>query len=304
LVMLEVGIMRRTGLIDLEAAITVAKHRNFRAAAAELGISTTAISSIIRGLEARIGVRLFNRTTRSVALTSAGEAFIGRIAPSVTSIAEAIEAAQDQAGQPSGTLRINSSVTAGHQILSPVILEYLGRYPAMKVDLVTESRLVDIVLHGFDAGIRFAGSVPADMVAVPLGFSLDFSVVGAPGYLAHNPAPVTPDDLMDHRCIRARWPGGEIYRWEFARGDESHAVDVPGALTLDDQSLILRAAVSRLGLAYLADAVTRGAVAAGQLQYLLQDWRPKPSPLCLYYPRNRHMPAALRAFVELARATS
>ncbi len=152
----------------------------------------------------------------------------------------------------------------------------------MKVDLVTDSRLVDIVLQGFDAGIRVAESVPADMVAVPLGFSLDFSVVGSPAYLAENPAPQTPSDLLQHRCIRARWAGGGIYRWEFEQGDEKLNIDVPGALTLDEQSLMLKAAVSGLGLAYIADALTRDAVAAGQLRYVLGDWRPKPSPLCLY----------------------
>jgi DNA-binding transcriptional LysR family regulator len=293
--------MARTGLDDLEAAISVAKHRSFRAAAAELGMSPTAISAIIRNLEARIGVLLFNRTTRSVALTAAGEAFIGRVSGSVAQIVEAIEAAQGFAGRPSGTLRINSSVTAGHAILSPLVLEYLRLYPEMKVDLVTDSRLVDIVLQGADAGIRLMDSVPVDMVAVPLGFSLDFSVVGSPAYLATNFGPATPQELVHHRCIRARWAGGGIYRWEFERGEEEVNIDVPGVLTLDDQSLILKAAISGFGLAYIADELTREAIDAGRLRYVLEEWRPRPVPLCLYYPRNRHTPAALRAFVELIR---
>jgi len=297
------GTMRRTGLVELEAAVAVARHRSFRSAAAELGMSATAISAVIRGLEARIGVRLFNRTSRSVALTSAGEAFVDRVAPSLAGIAEAIEVAQNKAGQPSGTLRINSSLTAGLEVLSPLVAGYLRLYPAMAVDIVTDSRLVDIVLDGCDAGIRLAGSIPADMIAVPLGYALDFSVVGSPDYLNRNAAPATPRDLLDHRCIRARWAGGGIYRWEFERDDEQFALDVPGALTLDDPSLILKAAISGLGLAYLADAMTREAAAAGELQYVLRDWKPKPAPLCLYYPRNRHTPASLRALIELIRTT-
>jgi DNA-binding transcriptional LysR family regulator len=294
--------MSRAGLTELEAAIAVAKHRNFRAAAAELSLSPTTISGIIRGLEARIGVLLFHRTTRSVSLSSAGEAFINRISASVADISEAIEAAQSHAGQPTGTLRINTSVTAGHEVLSPLIFEYLRLYPGMKIDLITDSRLVDIVLEGFDAGIRADASVPADMVAVPLGFALDFSVIGAPSYLEEHPAPVTPADLIHHRCIRARSASGGIYRWEFERGDERLNIDAPGALILDDQSIILKAAISGLGLGYISDAVSRDAVATGQLRYVLEDWRPDPTPLSLYYPRNRHMPAALRTLVDLIRS--
>jgi DNA-binding transcriptional LysR family regulator len=296
------GIMHATGLIELEAAIAVAKHRNFRAAAAEMGMSPTSISSTIRALEARIGVQLFSRTTRSVALTSAGEAFINRVSSSVADIADAIGAARGQADEPRGLLRINSSVTAGHNILSPLITTCLDRYPAIQVELVTDQRLVDIVLQGFDAGIRMTDSVPGDMIAVPLGFSLDFSVVGSPLYFAQHPEPATPHDLMYHRCIRSRWAGGGIYRWEFQRGGETFNIDVPGALILDEQSLILKAAISGLGVAYLADTFTREAVEAGQLKYVLQDCRAKPAPLSLYYPRNRHTPATLRAFVELIRA--
>jgi DNA-binding transcriptional LysR family regulator len=295
--------MHQTGLIELEAAISVARHRNFRAAAEELGMSRTAISNLVRGLEARIGVLLFQRTTRSVALTAAGEMFINRVSASVADISEAIAAAQGQAGQPTGTLRINSSITAGHEILSPLILEYLRLYPTMKIDLITDSRFVDIVLEGFDAGIRLAESVPGDMVAVSLGFSLDFSVVGSPDYLARHPEPATPDDLMHHECIRAKW-AGSVYRWGFERGGKKFNLDVPGALTLDEQSLTLKAAVSGLGLAFLSDAMTREAVAAAQLRYVLRNWRTKPSPLALYYPRNRHTPAALRAFIELVRSRS
>jgi DNA-binding transcriptional LysR family regulator len=289
----------RTGLIELETAIAVAKFRNFRLAAAELGMSPTAVSSTIRGLEARIGVQIFNRTTRSVALTSAGRAFIERISASVADIGAAIMIAQGQSREPTGTLRINSSITAAREILSPLLQDFLQKNPGIVLDLVTDSRLVDIVLEGFDAGIRIATSVPADMIAVPLGCSLDFVMVGSPAYLSRHPAPLTPADLMQHRCIRTRWAGGGIYRWEFEQGTEKISLDVPGVLTLDEQSLILKAAVAGLGLAYVSDAFARDAIVSGELRYALKDWRPAPSPLCVYYPRARHMPAALRALVSL-----
>lgn len=293
--------MHKTGLIEYETAIAVAKHRSFRAAADELGMSSTAVSSVIRHLEARIGVLLFHRTTRSVSLTASGERFLGRLASSMAEIAEAIEDAKGQAEQPSGTLRINTSVTAGHEIMHPIVADYLQRYPAMSVELVTDSRLVDIVLQGCDAGIRTANSVPGDMIAVSLGFSLDFSVVGAPDYLRMSPEPLTPYDLASHRCIRSRWAGSGIYQWEFEREGKAIRLDVPGSIILDEQSMILNAAKAGFGLAYLADAITRDAVAAGQLRRVLEGWRPPPAPLSLYYPRNRHTPAALRAFVDVIR---
>jgi DNA-binding transcriptional LysR family regulator len=198
-------------------------------------------------------------------------------------------------------LRINSSLTAAHQILSPIVLAYLRRYPEMKVELVTEARLIDIVLDGFDAGIRLAESVPRDMIAVPLGSALSFSVVGSPAYFSGRPTPLTPGDLMAHRCIRARWPSGEIYRWEFARRGEVLSLDVPGTLTLDEPTLMLEAAIEGAGLAYLSNAAVETAVADGRLVRVLQDWVPARSHLSLYYPGHRHVPAALRAFIEMIR---
>jgi DNA-binding transcriptional LysR family regulator len=295
--------MHRSGLIELEAVIAVAKLRNFRAAATELGMSSTAISSAVAGLEARLGVRLFNRTTRSVSLSSAGEEFVAQVAPALSNILNAIESANSHSARPTGTLRINSSLTAAHQILSPIVLAYLRRYPDMKVDIVTEARLVDIVLDGFDAGIRLAESVPRDMIAVPLGSALSFSVVGSPAYFSDRPIPLTPGDLMAHRCIRARWPSGEIYRWEFARRGEVLSLDVPGALTLDEPTLMLQAAIEGTGLAYLSDAAVEPAVADGRLLRVLQGWVPARSQLSLYYPGHRHVPAALRAFIEMIRQT-
>jgi DNA-binding transcriptional LysR family regulator len=295
-------IIQSSGFTEIRAAISVAEHRSFRAAADALGMSPTALSSNVRALEDRLGIRLFNRTTRSVSLTSAGEEFIASVAPSLASIERAMEAAGSHGTRPSGTLRINSSVTGAHEILTPLILTYLQRYPAVQVEVTTESRLVDVVLDGCDAGIRLAESVPADMVAVPLPFGLDFCVVGAPQYLADHPPPNTPLDLANHRCIRSKAAGGSIYRWEFESHGEALEVDVSGGLTLDEQSLMLKAAIAGMGLAYISRAIAAEAITAGKLATVLEDWLPRQSPLCLYYPRNRNTSAALRALIELIRA--
>jgi DNA-binding transcriptional LysR family regulator len=287
--------------LEYETAIAVARHRSFRAAAEELGMSSTAVSSLVRNLEARIAVRLFHRTTRSVSLTAAGERLLAQIASSVADIADAIDDARGQAGQLSGTLRINTSVTAGHAVLESLIAAYLARYPAMSVELITDSRMVDIVLQGCDAGIRSNTSVPGDMIAIPLGFSLDFSVVGSPDYFSKTTVPLTPHELMQHKCIRSRWAGSGIYQWEFEQDGKSLQFDVPGAIVLDEQSMILKAAKAGIGLAYLADSITRDDVASGALRRVLDRWRPAPEPLSLYFPRNRHTPAALRAFVDVIR---
>jgi DNA-binding transcriptional LysR family regulator len=293
--------MRNSGLTELEAVLAVSRHRSFRAAATELGISTSALSHAIAAIEARIGVRLFNRTTRSVSPTQAGEQFANGIAPALSAIRTAMEQAGSHRDTPSGTLRINTSAGAARQVMTPIILEYLRRYPDMRVDLVTEGRLIDIVVDAFDAGIRLAESVPQDMIAVPLGPTQRFAVVGAPAYFAEHPAPRTPGDLARHRCIRSRLPSGGIYRWEFERHGESIDVDVQGRITLDEPMLMLEAARAGVGLAYLTEWNVAADLAAGTLVRVLQDWTPAFEGLCLYYPGRRHVPAGLRALIELIR---
>lgn len=187
--------MRQGRLVELEAVVAVARRRSFRAAAAEIGLSTTALSQAVAELEGRLGVRLFNRTTRSVAPTAAGEQFVAQVAPALGVIRESMEAVNQHRTSPAGLLRLNTSAGAARQILSPIIFEYLRRYPEMAVDIVTEGRLVDIVKDGFDAGVRLADSVPGDMVAVPLGPEQRLIVVGSPGYLKGRALPETPHDL-------------------------------------------------------------------------------------------------------------
>ncbi|ACD21479.1 LysR family transcriptional regulator [Paraburkholderia phytofirmans] len=292
--------MKTSGLGELEAILAVARHRSFRAAATDLGVSTSALSHAVAALEARIGVRLFNRTTRSVALSEAGAQFVDSVAPALSTIRVAIEQAGSFRDTLSGTLRINASVGAAKQAM-PLFIAFLQRYPDMKLDLVTEGRLIDIVVDGFDAGIRLAETVPQDMIAVPFGDKQRFAVVGSPAYFAQHKAPRTPADLHAHRCIRTRMPSGAIYQWEFERRGETVRIDGKGALTLDEPGLMLEAARAGLGVTYLTEWNVAADLQAGTLVRVLEDWTPPLDGLCLYYPGRRHAPAGLRALIDMIR---
>jgi DNA-binding transcriptional LysR family regulator len=293
--------MLETGLFELNAVAAISAHRSFRAAATELGISPSALSHAIAGLEKRLGVRLINRTTRSVSLSQAGERFLARVSPALREIAGAMEDVNAFRDTPTGTLRINFKERAGHLILRPVVAKYLRLYPDMQVELTVEGRPIDIVAEGFDAGIRLAESVPQDMVAVPCGPDSRFIVVGAPSYFERKSVPRSPADLLAHECIRRRMPGGKLYRWEFEKRGEEMALDVPGRLTLDNDGLMIEAALEGLGLAFVSDWWVADYLGDGSLQAVLEDWTPPFPGLCLYYPRHRHMTAGLRAFVDLIR---
>ncbi|WP_426440754.1 LysR family transcriptional regulator [Bradyrhizobium genosp. P] len=291
--------MSRGRLIELEAAVAVARRRSFRAAAAELGLSSTALSQAIAELEARLGVRLFNRTTRSVSPTPAGEQFVAEVAPALTAIRDAADAVNQHRSTPAGVLRLNSALGAARRILRPIVFEYLNRYPEMSVEIVTEGRLIDIVREGFDAGFRLAEQLPADMISVPLGREERLVIVGSPAYLAERALPITPLDLAEHDCIRMRLSSGAVYRWEFEKAGEQLMVDVSGRLTLDDASLIREAALAGYGLAYMSAWDVADDLRDGRLVQLLAEWTPPFPGVCLYYPGRRHVPAGLRAFIDL-----
>lgn len=290
-----------TTLNELEGILAVARLRSFRAAAAALGVSTSALSHAVAGLESRLGVRLFHRTTRSVATTEAGEAFIAGIAPALMAIRDAMDEAGSSGGMPSGTLRINTSSAAAARCM-PLFTDFMRRCPAVKLDIVSEGRLVDIVAEGFDAGIRLAESLPQDMIAVQIEPSLRYVVVGSPDFLALHGTPLSPADLAAKPCIRMRMPSGAIYRWEFVRQGQASDIDVPGMLTLDQPALIREAARQGLGLGYLAEWHVADDLAQGRLVQVLQGWTPVVEGLCLYYPGRRHVPPALRVLAELARS--
>ena len=291
----------RSGLFELHAVVTVATHTSFRRAAAELGMSPSALSHAVAALETRLGVRLFNRTTRSVSLSQAGEQFLSRVRPALAEISGAMEAVNALRDTPSGILRINASERAAQGIL-PVVTDYLALYPDMQVDLVVDGRMIDIVAENFDIGMRLAEMVPQDMVAIPFGPDISWAVVASPGYLAANGTPKVPHDLTQHRCIRRRLPGGAMYRWEFEIRGEEIAIDVPGPLTLNTDNLMIEAAINGGGLAYLSDSRAAEDIAAGRLVRVLQGFTPPYPGLRLYWPPHRHMRAGVRAFIDLVRA--
>jgi len=291
----------RSGLTEFEAVLAVARLGSFRAAAADMEMSTSALSQSVASLEARLGTRLFHRTTRSVRLTEAGERFVADLAPAIAGIRDAIDRAGEDSATPSGTLRLNSSTGAARWLMLPFLIPYLQRYPNVHLDLVTEERMIDIVREGFDAGFRTVDTVPADMIAVPLVPPIRFAVVGSPAYFATHGRPQTPVDLARHRCIRARMPAGQIYHWEFERHGEAVSIDVEGQVTLSQPDLMREAARAGLGLTYLAEFNVSEDLATGTLERVLEDWTPPFDRLCLYYPGRRHVPAALRALIDLIR---
>ncbi len=293
--------MYRSGLVELDAVVAVARLGGFRAAATDLEVSATSVSNAVAGLEARLGVRLFNRTTRSVTLSEAGEQFIAVVAPALSDIHAAMEATNSRRGRPAGTLRLNCAVGAARHILMPTVLEFQRRYPEVRVDIVTDEHLIDIVARGFDAGIRTRDAAPGDMVAVPFGPELRFVVVGSPAYLRDHPAPAKPGDLMAHRCIRARWPSGALYRWAFEKQGQALTIDVPGSLTLDQPTLMRDAALAGAGLAYMLEPHVRDDLACRRLVSVLDGWTPPSPGFCLYHPYRRNVPAALSALIDMLR---
>ncbi|MGO7855203.1 LysR family transcriptional regulator [Rhizobium ruizarguesonis] len=289
----------RPTLADLRALSAIVTHRSFRKAADELGLSPSTLSHLMRSLEANMGVRLLNRTTRSVAATEAGERLVTRLTPLFRDFDLALEEVNEFRGHPSGTLKINTSEIAAQVLLDAAVPTFLTRYPDMSLDLVTDNRLVDVIADGFDAGIRLREAVPLDMIAVEFGGDTRFVAVASPAYLAAHPAPQTPEALKSHACIRFRLPSGKLFRWEFEKHGHELVVDVPGVLTLDHVELMAQAAAKGLGIAYVSDRTARPFLESGALVTVLDDWCPAIPGLCLYYPGHRHVPQGLRAFITV-----
>lgn len=291
----------RASLIELEAFAGVARHRGFRAAAREAGMSSSALSHAIAALEERLAVRLFNRTTRSVALSAAGEQFLSEIEPALQTLEKAIENVGEHSDRPTGRLRLNMAPGAARILLQPIILEYSCRYPDVDIEVVTENALVDVIGKGFDAGIRLTEAISPDMVAVPIIPEMRSFVVGSPRYFDGRPKPIVPGDLAGHVCIQMRMTSGRLYRWEFEKHGETRVIDVTGHLTFDGSDLILEAALAGFGLAYLGEHALAPHIASGNLIPVLEDWSPHYPGLSLYFSQRRHMPAKLRVLIELIR---
>ncbi|MDB5652537.1 MAG: ycaN [Tardiphaga sp.] len=291
--------MPKATLQDFAAFAAVADHRSFRKAADALGVSRSSLSHTLINLERRLGVRLLNRTTRSVSATDAGCQLLERIAPVLREVDAALDGLADLRGEPGGVLRINANTGGARWLLGQVVPAFLARHAGVELDLVVQGQLVDIVQHGFDAGVRLAESVPQDMVAIPVGRDVRFVAVASPGYLKKHAPPLAPDDLQNHACLRQRLPSGKRYRWEFSRHGHDMSIDVPGALTLDDNDLMVQAAAEGLGIAYVPEPFASDKLKTGRLILVLEDWCPPIPGLMLYYPRNRYVPSALRAFIDI-----
>ncbi len=277
------------------------RHGSFRAAALDLGLSTTAISNAVGKLERELSVRLFNRTTRSVSLTYAGRIFVAQIKPALEDIQKAMDTVRSQQETPSGTLRINAFATAAREIMAPLVLTYLQRFPQVHIDLVTEGRLVDVVAAGFDLGVRSAELDPSDAIAIPLGQMRRMAVVASPTFLAGSTVPQLPHDLLGYPCLRVRLPNGALFRWRFEKDGEELQLDVEGPITLDEASLARIAVTNDVGIGYFMEGDVRDDIAAGRLVRMLEDWTPPLAPLCLYYSNRRNSSAAFQAFIALAR---
>ncbi|TCP36038.1 LysR family transcriptional regulator [Sphingomonas sp. BK235] len=286
---------------ELRAIRAVEAHRSFRAAAEFLELPPSSLSYVVRSIEQRLGIRIFNRTTRSVSATDAGRRFLLRVSPALDAIDAAVDEARDLRDQPAGLLRINAAEPGAEQIM-PSVVSYMAAFPDVQIDIRLDGGLVDIVRDGFDAGIRLAEAVPQDMVAVPISGDEAMIVVAAPCYVVRRGAPGSPSDLSSHTCIRARFPSGTLMRWEFERDGQELRLDVDGGLSVGSPWLAAVAASNGAGIAFVHQRSVAAMIRAGTLVQLLEEWTPPFPGLCLYYPRQRLPSAALRTFIDHVRA--
>jgi DNA-binding transcriptional LysR family regulator len=294
--------MQRGSLDDLVALVAVARERSFTRAAAKLGVSQSALSQTIRQLETRLGIRLLTRTTRSVGLTEAGERLLHTVAPRLEEIEAGLAAVSELRDKPAGTIRITAGDHAIRSILWPKLEKFLPRYPDIKVELVIDYGLTDIVAERYDAGVRWGEQVAQDMIAVRIGPDLGFAVVGAKSYFAKHPPPRAPQDLVGHSCINLRLPThGGLYAWEFERDGREVRVRVEGQLVFNGIFQILDAALAGFGLAHVPEDLARPHLTRGRLQRVLEDWCPPWSGYHLYYPSRRQSSAAFALLVDALR---
>jgi DNA-binding transcriptional LysR family regulator len=294
--------MARTDRNDLEAFLAVARERSFTRAAAKLGVSQSALSQALRGLEARLGLRLLTRTTRSVAPTEAGERLLQTLGPAFDQIDATLAALSAFREKPSGTIRISAGEHPVDTILMPALERLLPDYPDIRVEVDVDNTLTDIVAGRYDAGIRFGEQVAKDMIAVRIGPDMRMAVVGAPSYFARRPRPKVPQDLTEHACINIRLPThGSLYAWELQKGKHEIKVHVEGSLVFNVAPLLLRSALAGLGLACVFEDQVQEHIAEGRLVRVLADWCPPFPGYHLYYPSRRQPTPAFGLLVEALR---
>lgn len=296
--------MRGSDYAELRAFAAIVEHGSFVRAAAHLRVSPSALSQTIRSLEMRLGVRLLNRTTRSVAPSEAGARLLAGLLPAFANIAEALDAALAVGRTVAGTLRINAPRDAAIYFLSPLVVPFLDTCPGVRLDIETDDRLVDIVADGFHAGVRLHEKLQSDMVATPLSGDLEMAVVASPAYLARYGVPLVPRDLLGHRCLNCRMPtDGSLYRWEFARGKETLDLAVEGPIVISDPRTLALVARDSGGIAYLFSYHVCDMLADGTLVRILADWTPCFPGFFLYHPAQPQTPPTLKAFIDFVRVS-
>lgn len=280
----------------------VAQHASFTRAAAELGVSPSALSQTVRALETKLGMRLLNRTTRRVGVTEAGAQFLQRVLPALEQLGAAFSELDELRGKPTGTLRLNLPRMAMTTIFAPILGEFCRAYPGIRLDLVADDRFVDLVGEGYDAGIRLGERLAQDMIAIRATREQRIAVVGSPEYFHHNPKPLQPADLHEHPCMRFRFSSGVIYRWEFGRDGKDFEIDVDGPLICNDNGLMISAAKQGIGLTHIMEELVQRELQSGELVRVLEDWCPPFPGLYLYYPSRAQMPLKLRVFIDFLQA--
>jgi DNA-binding transcriptional LysR family regulator len=290
--------LSRGDLADFSYFLALARHRNFRRAGLELGVSASALSHSLKGLEARLGVRLLNRTNRSVTLTAAGEELQAAILAPFDAIGAAAEGLNRYRDDPAGRIRLNVPEHASTLLLAPVLPTFTERYPDIEIEVVITEKLVDIVATAADAGIRYGGTAPQDMIAQRLSGDIRWVVVASAAYLERHGEPKHPRDLAAHRCLRFRLGDDRVYNWEFERGGEEIAVAVSGSIMIDSTAFALSLAMQGAGLAYVPEPCVRETVARGDLLTVLDDWSPVGPGFHIYYPGRRQLPTGLRLLIE------
>lgn len=287
---------------QLRAFVAVGESLSFSRAAEALGVSPSALSQMVRGFEERVGVRLLNRTTRSVSLTDAGENLLRRVRPAVSELGDAVGQARRCGDRPAGIVRVHAFRSAAEKHIEPMLPGFVQAYPDVVLDITFDDAVVDVVAGGFDAAIRIGEVIERDLIAVRLGPELRHIAVAAPSYLAAHGRPEHPRDLVNHRCIRWRWPGHVMpYAWEFFADGAWFEVAVDGPLIVNDKGMGVRAALQGIGIGFPIEEAVRDDIAAGRLVPLLERWSAPFPGLFLCYPRQRQMAPALRAFIDAVR---
>jgi len=289
-------------LDSFDVFVAIVRCGGFRAAALERGISSSALSQTMNALEEALGIRLLNRTTRSVSPTEAGQRLLERLAPALSDIRLAIAEVDELRDSPSGTLRINAPAPAVDHFLCPLVFDFMEVYREVKIEIISDAAVIDIVEQGFDAGVRFGKQLAQDMIALPLGPALRYAIVASSGYINRCGEPETPHELVHHDCVKRRFPGGTLVTWRFAEGDEEIEVTPTGRLTVSSAHNELQAALAGRGIAHVFDDYARQYLQDGRLVELLSDWSPTLPHWFLYYPSRRLPSAAMRAFLDYMRS--